>query len=178
LEVTPAAETSLSVVRSYSRVHGPLWRCTAGRVLACTNHHRARSNVGRQRSHIGGLRQRSHPHCDGDGWNHPGHGGSGQFLRRVGDILHGHPSASRRATDERGTAVFKFRPGSGSHSYKAVFAGTPNGALAAAGSTSGSTALTVTATSGRQSPRLRRAPARPIPMLPSLSHGMKRGVPS
>jgi trimeric autotransporter adhesin len=43
-----------------------------------------------------------------------------------------------------GTATFKFRPGVGSHSYKAVFLGTPNGATAYAGSTSGAAALTVT----------------------------------
>jgi len=45
-----------------------------------------------------------------------------------------------------GTAVFRFRPGFGSHSYKAVFAGTPNGVTAYAGSTSSTTTLTVTAT--------------------------------
>ena len=39
-----------------------------------------------------------------------------------------------------GTAVFKFRPGIGSHSYEAVFVGTNDGA----GSTSGAAALTVT----------------------------------
>ncbi len=45
-----------------------------------------------------------------------------------------------------GTAVLKSVPGSGSHSYKAVFAGTPNGATAYAGSVSSGVALTVTAT--------------------------------
>ena len=44
-----------------------------------------------------------------------------------------------------GTAVYKFRPGVGSHSYKAVFVGTPNGALACAGSTSSTVTLTTTA---------------------------------
>jgi hypothetical protein len=43
-----------------------------------------------------------------------------------------------------GTATYKFRPGVGSHSYKAVFAGTPNGATAYAGSTSSNAALAVT----------------------------------
>lgn len=43
-----------------------------------------------------------------------------------------------------GTATIKFRPGVGSHSYKAVFAGTPNGATAYAASNSGTTALSVT----------------------------------
>jgi Bacterial Ig-like domain (group 3)/FG-GAP-like repeat/FG-GAP repeat len=43
-----------------------------------------------------------------------------------------------------GTATIKFRPGVGSHSYKAVFAGTPNGATAYAVSNSGPTALSVT----------------------------------
>ena len=43
-----------------------------------------------------------------------------------------------------GTAIFKFRPGLGSHSYKAVFAGTS----ASAGSTSGASALTVTGSVG------------------------------
>lgn len=43
-----------------------------------------------------------------------------------------------------GTAVFKFRPGVGSHSYKAVFVGTPNGATAYAGSASSAAALTMT----------------------------------
>ncbi len=43
-----------------------------------------------------------------------------------------------------GTATYKFRPGVGSHSYSAVFAGTPNGATAYAGSTSSAAALTVT----------------------------------
>ena len=43
-----------------------------------------------------------------------------------------------------GTATIEFRPGAGSHSYKAVFAGTPNGAPAYAVSNSGTTALSVT----------------------------------
>ncbi|MFZ0305122.1 MAG: FG-GAP-like repeat-containing protein [Terracidiphilus sp.] len=43
-----------------------------------------------------------------------------------------------------GTATFKFRPGVGSHSYNAVFLGTPNGATAYAGSTSSAAALSVT----------------------------------
>jgi Bacterial Ig-like domain (group 3)/FG-GAP-like repeat len=43
-----------------------------------------------------------------------------------------------------GTATIKFRPGVGSHSYKAVFAGTPNGAPAYAASNFGTTALSVT----------------------------------
>jgi trimeric autotransporter adhesin len=43
-----------------------------------------------------------------------------------------------------GTAVYRFIPGIGSHSYKAVFAGTPNAATAYAGSTSASMALAVT----------------------------------
>jgi hypothetical protein len=43
-----------------------------------------------------------------------------------------------------GTAVFRFYPGIGSHSYKAVFAGTPNGAVSAAASTSSPVVLTVT----------------------------------
>lgn len=43
-----------------------------------------------------------------------------------------------------GTAVFKFRPGVGSHTYKAVFLGTPNGAKSYAGSSSGTAALIVT----------------------------------
>jgi trimeric autotransporter adhesin len=45
-----------------------------------------------------------------------------------------------------GAAVFKFRPGAGSHSYKAVFLETPHGAMNYAGSASGAAALTVTAT--------------------------------
>jgi trimeric autotransporter adhesin len=43
-----------------------------------------------------------------------------------------------------GNATFKFIPGIGSHSYKAVFAGTPNGASKNAGSSSSNVALTVT----------------------------------
>ncbi len=43
-----------------------------------------------------------------------------------------------------GSATFNFRPGIGSHSYKAVFAGTPNAATAYAASTSSSVELTVT----------------------------------
>ncbi|HEX3472105.1 MAG TPA: FG-GAP-like repeat-containing protein [Silvibacterium sp.] len=43
-----------------------------------------------------------------------------------------------------GTAVLKFIPGIGSHSYKAAFLGTPNGAASTAASTSGNVALTVT----------------------------------
>ena len=43
-----------------------------------------------------------------------------------------------------GTAAIKFGPGIGSHSYKAVFLGTPNGTLNATASTSGTAALTVT----------------------------------
>ncbi|MDR3738507.1 MAG: FG-GAP-like repeat-containing protein [Terracidiphilus sp.] len=43
-----------------------------------------------------------------------------------------------------GTAVIRIRPGIGSHNYMAVFLGTPNGALNAAASTSGTAALTVT----------------------------------
>jgi hypothetical protein len=43
-----------------------------------------------------------------------------------------------------GTAVYKFRPGVGSHSYKAVFVGTPHGAANNAGSASSVAALTVT----------------------------------
>jgi trimeric autotransporter adhesin len=45
-----------------------------------------------------------------------------------------------------GTAVFRFIPGIGSHSYKAVFAGTPNAAKAYAASTSVDVALAVTGT--------------------------------
>ena len=44
-----------------------------------------------------------------------------------------------------GTAIVKFRPGIGNHSYKAVFAGTPNGVTAYEGSTSSSMALDVAA---------------------------------
>lgn len=43
-----------------------------------------------------------------------------------------------------GTAKFKFRPGVGSHSYSAVFLGTPHGAAAYASSASSSAPLTVT----------------------------------
>jgi hypothetical protein len=43
-----------------------------------------------------------------------------------------------------GTAILKFRPGVGSHSYKAAFLGTPNGTLSTAASTSVAAALTVT----------------------------------
>ncbi len=43
-----------------------------------------------------------------------------------------------------GSATYKFRPGVGSHSYKAVFVGTPNGATAYAASTSSAAALSVT----------------------------------
>jgi hypothetical protein len=43
-----------------------------------------------------------------------------------------------------GTAVYKFRPGVGSHSYKAVFLGTPHGATDYMGSASSAAALTVT----------------------------------
>lgn len=43
-----------------------------------------------------------------------------------------------------GTAVFKCRPGVGSHSFKAVFLGTPHGATAYAGSASSTAGLTVT----------------------------------
>jgi hypothetical protein len=42
-----------------------------------------------------------------------------------------------------GTAVYKFRPGVGSHSYKAVFVGTPHGATNYGGSASSVAALTV-----------------------------------
>lgn len=45
-----------------------------------------------------------------------------------------------------GTAVLRFYPGIGSHSYKAVFVGTPNGTTAYAGSTSSITMLSVTGT--------------------------------
>jgi hypothetical protein len=45
-----------------------------------------------------------------------------------------------------GTAVFRLHPGIGSRSYKAVFAGTPNGTLSTASSTSNPFALTVTGT--------------------------------
>jgi hypothetical protein len=45
-----------------------------------------------------------------------------------------------------GTAVLRFHPGIGSHSYNAVFAGTPNGVLSAAASTSIIITLTVTGT--------------------------------
>ena len=43
-----------------------------------------------------------------------------------------------------GTTTYKFRPAVGSHSYKAVFAGTPKGAPAYASSSSTAAALTVT----------------------------------
>jgi hypothetical protein len=43
-----------------------------------------------------------------------------------------------------GAATYKFRPGVGSHSYKAMFLGTPHGATACAGSASSAAALTVT----------------------------------
>src|ERR1700722_8006341 len=42
-----------------------------------------------------------------------------------------------------GTAFFTFHPGIGSHSYKAEFAGTPNGAQAYEGSTSNTVSLTI-----------------------------------
>jgi hypothetical protein len=45
-----------------------------------------------------------------------------------------------------GTAVLKFVPSIGTHSYKAVFAGTPKGATAYAGSASSDLALSVTGT--------------------------------
>jgi hypothetical protein len=45
-----------------------------------------------------------------------------------------------------GTAVYRFHPGIGSHSYKAVFAGTPNGATAYVGSASSTAMLTITGT--------------------------------
>jgi hypothetical protein len=44
-----------------------------------------------------------------------------------------------------GTAVVRFRPGVGSHSYNAVFLGTPNGSPAYAGSASANGSLTVSA---------------------------------
>ena len=43
-----------------------------------------------------------------------------------------------------GTATIKFHPGLGDHSYKAVFAGTPNGSIPYAGSTSNTVTFTVT----------------------------------
>ncbi|MGA9670577.1 MAG: TIGR03118 family protein, partial [Terracidiphilus sp.] len=43
-----------------------------------------------------------------------------------------------------GTVVFRFHPGIGNHSYKAVFAGTPRGSTAYAASTSSTVALIVT----------------------------------
>jgi hypothetical protein len=45
-----------------------------------------------------------------------------------------------------GTAIFRFHPAIGSHNYKAVFAGTPNGATFYEGSTSSTATLTVTGT--------------------------------
>ena len=45
-----------------------------------------------------------------------------------------------------GAAVISLHPAIGSHSYKAVFAGTPNGVTAYAGSVSGSMSLTMTGT--------------------------------
>src|SRR6202035_3249142 len=45
-----------------------------------------------------------------------------------------------------GIAFFNFHPGIGSHSYKAVFVGTPNGSTAYAGSASNPTSVTVTGT--------------------------------
>jgi hypothetical protein len=45
-----------------------------------------------------------------------------------------------------GTGALSFVPGIGSHGYKAVFAGTPNGATAYAGSSSSDLALSVTGT--------------------------------
>jgi trimeric autotransporter adhesin len=45
-----------------------------------------------------------------------------------------------------GTAVFKFIPGIGTHTYKAVFAGTPNGSTAYADSSSSTATFTVTGT--------------------------------
>ena len=56
-----------------------------------------------------------------------------------------HLLGTRQLTSA-GTAVLKFIPGVRSHSYKAVFAGTPNGTSVDAGSTSSTVALTVTAT--------------------------------
>jgi hypothetical protein len=47
---------------------------------------------------------------------------------------------------QAGTAVFKFIPGIGTHTYKAVFAGTPNGATPYAGSSSSTSTVTVTGT--------------------------------
>jgi hypothetical protein len=47
---------------------------------------------------------------------------------------------------QSGTAVFKFIPGVGTHTYKAVFAGTPNGTTAYAGSSSSTSTVTVTGT--------------------------------
>ncbi len=45
-----------------------------------------------------------------------------------------------------GTAALRLHPGIGSHSYKAFFAGTPNGAISTAASTSSPVTLTVTGT--------------------------------
>jgi len=45
-----------------------------------------------------------------------------------------------------GSATFRLHPGIGSRGYKAIFAGTPNGATAYAGSTSGVSSLTITGT--------------------------------
>jgi hypothetical protein len=59
-------------------------------------------------------------------------------LLRTAQLIQSGPSA--------GTAVFRFHPAIGSHSYKAVFAGTPNGATPCEGSTSSTATLTVTGT--------------------------------
>jgi hypothetical protein len=59
-------------------------------------------------------------------------------LLGTAQLIHSGPSA--------GTAIFRFHPAIGSHSYKAVFAGTPNGATPYEGSISSTALLTVTGT--------------------------------
>ncbi len=67
--------------------------------------------------------------------------------------IHQHGLAQLTST---GTAKFRFVPGSGNHSHRAVFMGTPNASPAYAASTSASVKLTVSPSqSGRQSPRRR-----------------------
>ena len=94
-----------------------------------------------QRGHFGPSRRHGHSNCNGVGRVNPRDSRTSRLLRRDCDALRGHPPAYNRAAPNAGTAIFKFRPGPGGHSYKAVFLGT----ITSAGSSSSASPLSVSA---------------------------------
>ena len=123
--------------------------------LGSTGFNRYHADVDLEQQHdcvgrIGGRGRRNHTDCHGEGRGRSGIARAGELLRCLLGFLCRYPFvrdvAARPVWPWIGSAVFRLHPGIGSHSYKAVFAGTPNGVPAYASSSSSAVALTVTGT--------------------------------